>query len=311
MDQTCYKCNTAIYYNPLQCDLCGVNICLSCCDDNIICENCKIVQEANMINYVEVKCTDITDGIRCDQVAVMNQDCSSNIKKYSKKVRKCTTPAQFCVKHIKRCLTCKDFICEKCYTNSQACWNDSHECYFCYEHYGSVRSCGVCDKKACHKCISRKMDFIGQHEIPICFTHRENCSKCGLSVYNAKFMRCQFKVNNKQCENGTCVNGWFDSNLNGKVISWGTSTVTTIGKKIYVCHKHITKCLICDMSFPMTNSRTIKFRNGMLLTVCTNCYKSLQSMIDAVLICLRRQNLYVPRDVFGIILGYVIDGNCH
>lgn len=325
MEQHCYKCNVEICYNPLQCDICGVNICLNCCDDDIICDTCKTIQEGAMIGFVNVQCTHIEHGIQCTEMAIINQDCSSTkqiSKKRSKNVVKCLTPVQFCIKHIKQCRTCNNYICEKCYTNCNACWQDSFECDFCLSYFGSIRSCGICSKKSCRNCIARHMDFLGKNEIPMCYSHREPCSTCNLSVYKAKSMRCQYIESNKQCRYYACVNGWFDSNLddNGKVISWGTSALTTINKKIYVCHKHITRCPMCDMSFPMTNSRTVKFRNGLLLSVCTNCYKPFQSMIDAVLISLKRQKFSVPRDVFGIIVGYVItdspnekstNGNCH
>jgi len=308
MEQNCYKCNSEILYNPLQCDVCGVNICLDCCDEDlVICDTCKSIQEGAMINFVQVQCTDKSDGIQCTAIAVVNQDCSSEKKTGKKRFIKCQTPVQFCIKHIKKCNVCNNYICENCYTRCNACWADSFECNFCNKYTDMIRSCGICKKNTCRSCISRNMDFISKDEIPICYSHREKCSTCNLSVFKAPSMRCQY-IDSQQCRNYACVNGWFDSNLddNGKVINWGTSALTAVGKKIYVCHKHIGRCLMCDMSFPMTNRRMVKFKNGTLIPVCTNCYKPLQSTLDAVLICLKRQNFMFPKDVFDIIVGYVI-----
>jgi len=50
MDSKCYKCDIVLPHFPLMCDMCGLKMCLRCCDNDFdipICEICIDIQKAN------------------------------------------------------------------------------------------------------------------------------------------------------------------------------------------------------------------------------------------------------------------------
>jgi len=134
------------------------------------------------------------------------------------------------------------------------------------------------------------------NEVTSCIDHRQVCGVCDLSMYDTSKLQCNY-VNPDtliQCPSLSCRTGWFQSYL--------TRTV------IHACHDHICECFWCDKKFPATNRRTIKFRNGLRIVNCTNCYKPIAASIHWFLMCLKRMTLSstMPRDVIGMIISHTI-----
>lgn len=310
MDFQCVKCNTKIFYNPLGCEICGVFLCLPCSDLNstevVLCDLCADLQMASLMANEHVKCSE--PG--CKEWAIINQNCIStktsevavdmskapkSRKQRNREKRenreKCPSVAIYCKKHIKKCSKCDGVICDQCFTNG-GCWQDGITCNFCFKIFGPslVRSCDHCNKFACYTCAKYQFDgnYYG-HNYKLCLTHQEICH-CAQFVYKIPQFLCV--VNG--CGDYSCKRGWFETRIN------------TNYKFIHVCHKHISFCSICKHTFPVTNERLIRFRNGMVIISCTNCYKKIQSSVDGLLLSLNHEHIRVPRDVLSMIVGFII-----
>lgn len=301
MEQACNKCKNPILHIPLLCEICDVPLCLQCADDVTLCDSCVNVQMAMAVDAKKIKCSDPN----CEEWAIVNQTCSSIVVSNGPKVRrqrrrivnnkpdyvKCSEDVTYCAKHIKRCQVCKNIICMKCYDRG-GCWKDCVPCGFCFERYETeqMKTCTICNKFACKICVGKKFDVSTGNEIYACGEHRKECDNCKKSLYHTPILQCDY-VDAKfgRCNMISCRSGWFQSFVTQKVI--------------HACHNHICVCFLCDLMFPATNARIIKFRGGLIFHICSNCYKLTQMRIDLLLVHLKRSNISMPRDVIALILG--------
>jgi hypothetical protein len=125
----------------------------------------------------------------------------------------------------------------------------------------------------------------------MCRSHRVHCTICRSDRYETPTFKCQFIG----CKEYSCVRTCQFSSLVPDV-------------KIYVCHGHIGGCFLCHKKFPLTNEKRIYFRNGAIIASCTNCYIPLNQSITGVLLCLKRLQWSIPKNVQEIIFKFLIPG---
>jgi len=309
MDYKCFKCKEAILHHPLMCEACGTSMCLHCSNDEFdvpFCDDCIDLQTVQLDIAVSVKCS-VYD---CNDWAVVTQPCISAethdnpillskkaVRKLKagktlpkKELKECGQMAIYCKNHISTCLVCTKVLCPLC-AMRKICWQDGKLCGICKKIHpmDNLSFCEVCGKCCCVECIDgdRMEKWAGYI---MCRSHRKYCRKCRSDKYEVPTFKCQMIG----CDDYSCIRTCQFKSL--------------LKENIYVCHGHIAMCLMCANLYPLTNSKKIKFRDGFRIDCCSNCYGPNLDSMNTLMICLRRLNIPIPKDVLGHIFKFLIDG---
>jgi hypothetical protein len=313
MDCKCYKCDVTLTHFPLLCDMCGISMCLQCCNDDFaipICEVCIDIQQAQLSASERTRCVEKD----CNKWATISQPCISaetpeNIVILSKKafrklkngkqlpiktaenLKECGAMANYCDEHVKKCMTCDKIICSYC-SERKICWQDGQVCGFCQRILpkDSLHVYEVCGNTCCQRCADTndRIDIWAGYSM--CKRHRKHCDTCKSDKYKANTFKCQIP----HCNDYSCIR------------TCQFPSLITPSAKIYVCHDHIATCLMCYMKYPLTNEKKINFRDGISIHCCTNCYIPNREASDWLLLCLHRMNIRVPRNVLDYIFKLMV-----
>lgn len=296
---SCSKCEKEILYNPLQCELCGANLCIFCCDDTgndndnnnsknnlILCEICTIMQLSELKNIEDNKCEEPD----CDYFAEIVQNCTSYRLRKNRKnkhyTERCSTKLKLCKLHVKRCY-CGEIICARCH-NDGGCWKHQEKCDTCHKYFNIklLNTCDICNHFRCQRCSMYTMiTSTAEPVFSICIDHSSACT-CKLGrIFKLQMFVCS-KVG---CAKYVCTNSMFGDPNNP-------------GNRICACHGHQDGCQACGKYQPSNTLKPIRFRNKMIIACCYICFNRTRRGFETIKLCLMQYNIKVPNDIFDMIL---------
>jgi len=308
MEQNCFNCDKIQQLNfPITCETCSNILCLTCCQDTDICNNClisKVVEQDKLISIPSPKIESNKNIADRNQIVANNvfhnirTNTSNTNTSNTFNINRLSDDSQFskpqttepkicsCGNNIVKakfkifynqdnrfcCKFCNEEICDRC---REYCHKHGVKCDYCeaFVENNPINFvvCEYCNMKLCLR--DRNIYFDVLSHADVCKNHALKCTSgkivlCGEKYYKCKSYQCQYINNDKRCKDYTC--DYIIQRLEINNV-----------KNVYVCHNHLFDCFLCKRNYPMTLSKLFLNKSKNYLC-CNDCYSRIETYDNCV-----------------------------
>lgn len=306
------SCNGDLPLHPLDCESCDVPICLKCSAQGVaLCKLCIDIQSKTLEEKtLDHKC------MKCDDIPHISNKCAE-----------CDEQVKLCKRHMNTCQF--DFNIQRerkcnprirCSNHSMKC-----ECYRSCIHCGMIEvneNCHICKYNVCKYCSTLYKGY------RVCYSHERLCTVDRCKMYPLPEFKCPVSDEDGQkCMYYVCPSKHYDE-IHHPIFALKDGTYTKLrydqckDRTLY-CKSHIFRCGVlrglipdcfastfgCQKTFPLPFSITMNFRkyHAHCFDFCFDCMNKVRTIIDSFLLILKRNKIYMDKNVTELIIVHILD----